>query len=332
MVNGRLRPTWGSEMDSHWAQPAISSPSMKPLLPLVLAATCLSFAPNDSWSADDPLFRSIAVGATPECVVPGFGSKLYITLMGTKRERGDGDGKIVELDGEKVRVLVDGLDDPKGMVFVGGNLITTDFDRIWSVDAQGKKTLLAGPDAFPQPPLYLNDVVVEAGGRTILVADMGNLAAMHSSPGVFWPLDSEQAKALKPLGRIYRVTLDGAVSIVIDHSPRMPNPNGVDVLADGTIRIAEFFRGTLLEWKAGEWRKISDGHRSADGVVHDDAGNIYLTEVRTGRVWHLKAATGEKHLLATLQSAADLYLDQTNHQLLIPDSKAGTIVFVPLAR
>jgi sugar lactone lactonase YvrE len=218
------------------------------------------------------------------------------------------------------------------MVFVGGKLVTTDFDKIWSIDAQGKKTLLAGPDAFPHPPLYLNDVVVEPGEKSILVADMGNLAAMHSSPGVFWPLDSQQAKDLKPLGRIYRVTLEGSVSVVIDQSPRMPNPNGVDVLADGTIRIAEFFRGTLLEWKSGEWRQISNDHRSADGIVHDNAGNIFLTEVRTGRVWHIKAGSGEKHLLTTLQSAADLYLDLPNRQLLVPDSKAGLIVFIPLPK
>ena len=297
-----------------------------------LAVLIASFASATLSHAADQKFRSIAVGATPESVVPGFGGKLYVTLMGAKREKGDGDGKIVEVEGEKVRVLVEGLDDPKGIVFVGGKLVTTDFDKLWAVDAQGKRTLLAGPEAFPEAPLYLNDVVVESGGKTILVADMGNLAAMHSSPGVFWPLDSEQAKNLKPLGRIYRVTLDGKVSLVIDRHERMPNPNGIDVLADGTIRVTEFFRGTLLEWKAGEWRQISDDHRSGDGIVHDNAGNIYLTEVRTGRVWHIKAATGEKHLLTTLQSAADLYLDETSHQLVVPDSKAGLIVFIPLPK
>ena len=299
---------------------------------LTFAIAFAGLALTNSLSAADQTFRSIAVGATPESIVPGFDGKLYITLMGAKREKGDGDGKIVELEGEKVRVFLEGLDDPKGIVFVGGKLVTTDFDKMWAIDAQGTKTLLAGPEAFPKPPLYLNDVVVEADGRSILVADMGDLAAMHSSPGVFWPLESEQAKNLKSLGRIYRVTLDGKVTVAIDHHPRIPNPNGVDMLADGTILIAEFFRGTLLAWKSGDWRQISDDHRSADGIVHDAAGNIYLTEVRTGRVWRIKSATGEKRLLATLQSAADLYLDEANQQLLVPDSKAGLIVFVPLTK
>ena len=126
--------------------------------------------------------------------------------------------------------------------------------------------------------------------------------------------------------------MGGKVSVVIDHAPEMPNPNGVDLLDDGTILVGEFFRGTLMEWKAGKWRQISDDHRSADGIAHDRAGNLYLTEVRTGRVWKINARTGAKELLATLESAADLLLDESSNQLIVPDSKAGRIVYIPLPR
>ena len=303
---------------------------MKTTTPLRLVALLGAFGAMNAAPAAETVFRSLAVGATPESVVPGFGGKLYVTLMGEKREKGDGDGKIVVVDGDKVSTFTEGLDDPKGLVFVGGRLVTTDFDKVWEVDEHGAKKILAGPAAFPIPPLFLNDVVVEPGGKSVLVTDMGDLPAMFAGPGVFWPLDSAQAKSLRPLGRVYRITLDGRVSIVIDHSPEMPDPNGVEVYADGTILAGEFFRGTLLEWKAGKWRVISDDHRSLDGIVHDNAGNIWLTEVRTGRVWHVKAATGEKHLLATLPSAADLFLDEAHHQLIVPDSKSGQLVFIPL--
>lgn len=307
---------------------------MKPVsqsLPaLVFAAAFTAFA-LPSFAAE-PGFRSLAVGATPESVVPAFGGKLHVTLMGAKREKGDGDGKIVVVDGDQVTVLADGFDDPKGLVFFEGQLITADFDKVWAIDATGAKRLLAGPDAFPQPPLYLNDVVIEPGRGSLLVTDMGNLAAMHASPGVFWPLDSQQAKNIPALGRVYRISREGRVSVAIDHAPEMPNPNGIDLLDDGTVLVAEFFRGSLLAWKAGQWTTLSDDHRSGDGIAHDAAGNLYVTEVRTGRVWHILRATGEKRLLATLQSAADLHLDEKNRQLIVPDSKAGTLVFIPLAR
>ncbi len=263
-------------------------------------------------------------------MIEGFDGKLYVTLMGTKREKGDGDGGIVRIDGDTVTPFVQGLDDPKGIVFAGGKLITTDFDTVWVVDRDGKKSALAAPDAFPKAPLFLNDVAVEPGGKSVLVTEMGDLKAMFAPGGSFWPLDSTEARALPPLGRLYRITLDGKVSVVIDHAPEFPNPNGVDVLADGRILIAEFFRGTLLEWQSGKWRQISGDHRSGDGIVNDGKGNLYLTEVRSGRVWHIDSATGERKLLATLQSAADLILDQKNRQLIVPDSKAGLLVFIPL--
>lgn len=293
---------------------------------LLALSLCLGFAQAE----ERPPLRTLAVGATPESVIHGFDGKLYVTLMGSKREKGDGDGKVVCVDGEKVTDFTTGLDDPKGIVFAGGKLITTDFDKVWSIDAAGTKTLLAGPDAFPSPPLFLNDVVVEPGGKSILVTEMGDLKAMFAPDGSFWPLESDTAKNLPPLGRIYRITLDGKVSLVIDHAPEFPNPNGVDILPDGTILIAEFFRGTLLEWKAGTWRTITSGHRSGDGIVHDDAGNLYLTEVKTGNVWHIRADNGEKKLLAKFVSAADLILDSKNKQLIVPDSKAGLLVFLPL--
>lgn len=303
----------------------------KNLLSHPLALCIASYCTFSSIAiAEDVAFRSLAVGATPESVVQGFDGKLYVTLMGTKREKGDGDGSIVRIDGNKVTTFTEGLDDPKGIVFIGGKLITTDFDTVWAINEKGEKIALASPAAFPKPPLFLNDVAVDPDGKSILVTEMGDLKAMFNPEGKFWPLDTDEAKKLPPLGRLYRITLDGKVSVVIDHAAEFPNPNGVDVLADGTILIAEFFGGTLLEWKSGTWRTISSDHRSGDGIVHDAAGNLYLTEVKTGNVWHIKAANGEKKLMTTLQSAADLILDEPNRQLIVPDSKAGLLVFIPL--
>jgi hypothetical protein len=51
--------------------------------------------------------------------------------------------------------------------------------------------------------------------------------------------------------------------------------------------------------------------------------------VRTGNVWAIDA-DGDKRLLATLQSAADLILEEFAAELIVPDSRAGTLVFIPL--
>jgi sugar lactone lactonase YvrE len=308
------------------------NPAIRASFPRAISAlTAISLSLTSIHAQEEPpSFRSLAVGATPESVAYGFDGKLFVTLMGPKQEKGDGDGQVVMVDGDKVSVFTEGLHDPKGIVFVGGKLITADHDKVWFIDAKGEKTLLAGPDAFPKPPMFLNDVVVEPGGKSILVTEMGDLKAMFSPEGGFWPLDGDEAKNLPPLGRLYRITLEGEVSLAIDHASEFPNPNGVDALPDGTLLIAEFFRGALLEWKEGKWRTISSDHRSGDGIAHDDAGNLYLSEVKTGNVWHIKSDSGERKLLATLQSAADLILDEKNQQLIVPDSKAGLLVFIPV--
>ena len=274
-------------------------------------------------------FRRLNVGLKPESSVYGFGGKLYVTLMGETRVKGDGDGSIVMIEGDKVTTFTKGLDDPKGIVFVDNRLITTDFDTVWAIDAEGKKTILAGPDAFPKPPIFLNDVAIEPGGKSILITEMGDRNGMLNPEGKLWPLESEEARKIALLGRIYRITLDGKVSVAIDHSPEMPNPNGVDALDDGTILVAEFFRGNLLEQKDGKWRSMSSDHRSGDGIVHDAKGNLYLSEVFTGRVWRIDAKSGEKRLLASLESAADLILDEKKRELIVPDTKAGKLVFIP---
>jgi sugar lactone lactonase YvrE len=281
-------------------------------------------------TAEESKIRSFDVGLKPESSVHGFGGKLFVTLMGETREKGDGDGSIVVIEGDKVSTFTQGFDDPKGIVFIDNHLITADFDTVWSIDAEGRKTVLAGPEAFPNKPLYLNDVAVEPGGKGILVTDMGDRNGMMNPNGELWPLDSEEARNIANLGRVYRITLDGKVSIVVDHSPEMPNPNGVTALKDGTLLVAEFFLGKLLERKDGKWRAISGDHRGADGIVVDGKGNLYLSEVRTGRVWHIKAETGEKRLLATLESAADLILDEIKQELIVPDTKAGKLVFIPV--
>ncbi len=319
------------QLSQSWGTFSVPATVRYNTLPSVTALLSIPFCLGTLFAQPEgaKFFRSLAVGKTPESVVRGFDGKLFVTLMGETRERGDGDGKVVMVDGEKVSVFAEGLNDPKGIVFVGGKLITADLDKIWAIDEKGEKTLLAGPEAFPKPPLFLNDVVVEPGGKSVLVTEMGDLKAMFSPEGSFWPLDGDEARNLPPLGRLYRVTLGGEVSVVIDHAPDFPNPNGVDVMEDGTILIAEFFRGTLLERKEGKWRTICSDHRSGDGIVHDASGNLYLTEVKTGNVWHVRADSGEKKKLATLESAADLILD--GEELIVPDSKAGVLGFIPLA-
>jgi sugar lactone lactonase YvrE len=280
-----------------------------------------------------PLPRKLAVGANPESVTRGFDGDLFVSIMGPTRKRDDGDGKVVRVRGETVTDFTTGLNDPKGIVFAGGQLITADFDTVWRIDAQGKKTVLAGPKDFPFPPAFLNDVEVEPSGQSILVTDMGDVAKMRDANNQLWARNSAQAKEIKVIARVYRISLTGKVTEVIPPDARMLNPNGVDVLKDGRIRIAEFFSGDVLEWNQGKWKAIAKGHRSGDGIVHDSKGNFYISEVMFGKVTRYQRGNPVGQELSAglgLKSAADIVVDEAHGQLIIPDSKAGELVFIAL--
>jgi sugar lactone lactonase YvrE len=280
-----------------------------------------------------PLPRKLAVGANPESVTRGFDGDLFVSIMGPTRKRDDGDGKVVRVRGETVTDFTTGLNDPKGIVFAGGQLITADFDTVWRIDAQGKKTVLAGPKDFPFPPAFLNDVEVEPSGQSILVTDMGDVAKMRDANNQLWARNSAQAKDIKVIARVYRISLAGKVTEVIPPDARMLNPNGVDVLKDGRIRIAEFFSGDVLEWNQGKWKAIAKGHRSGDGIVHDSKGNFYISEVMFGKVTRYQRGNPVGQELSAglgLKSAADIVVDEAHGQLIIPDSKAGELVFIAL--
>jgi len=274
--------------------------------------------------------RSIPVGPNPESVTRGFGGDLFVTLMGETRKDGDGNGRIVRVAGESVSVFATGLDDPKGIVFSGEHLITADFTRVWKIDSAGQKILLAGPSDFPHPPAYLNDVALSPDGRSILVTDMGAVTKMRNPEGQLWPVDSVEAKAIPVIARVYRITLDGQVSVALDATPVMLLPNGVSAPDADTLLIAEFFTGNIYEYSQGQRQLLASGHRGADAVERDTDGTLYVSEVITGHVWAITPG-GKKVLLTDrLTSAADFYLDLDLRQLVVPDTKAGTIVFLPL--
>lgn len=278
-----------------------------------------------------PAQRNLAVGATPESVTKGFGGKYFVTLMGASRKLGDGDGKIVKVDGDKVTVLTEGLDDPKGIVFVANRLITADFDKVWSIDAKGKKTLLAGPSAFPTPPTFLNDVVVSPDKKSVLITDMGAVTKMRDANNKLFAINSPEHKAIPVIARVFQVTLEGKVTEVIAPTAKMLLPNGIDVMANGRIRVAEFFTGDVLEYNKGKWKTIAKGHRSGDGLVHDSKGRFYVSEVMTGRVTRYEAdGSAPKEYGTGLKAAADHFLDEKAGVLIVPDSKAGELVFLAL--
>lgn len=272
-------------------------------------------------------FKTIQIGNRPESVTKGFGGHYYATVMG---EPGPGDAAVKVIRGDKIEVFASGMDEPKGIAFVGNHLITTDLKRVWKIDQHGHKSVLADEKDFPHAVSYLNDTAAMPNGKGVFVTDMGARDKMNGPDGL-WPLGSDEAKALPHIGRIYSIGLNGRVRLVVDASRDMACPNGVSAPDDKTLLIAEFFHGNLLQHRGKRTTILNSGFRGADAIERNRKGEIFVSSWTQGKVWKLDPdGKNPKVLVEGLQSAADFYLDEPANQLILPDMKAGTLIFVPL--
>jgi len=270
----------------------------------------------------------VEVGTKPESITKGFNDNYYVTIMNGKE---NGDGEVVEISKNGVNVFAKGFDEPKGIVFLKDHLYFSDLNKIWKVDKNGNASIFVEKSDFPVEVLYLNDVSLDAENKGIYIADMGATKYMRDGDNNFWPLDSEEAKLVPQLGRIYHIDLDGSITIKQDTSSLMLNPNGVGVDNNGNIMVGAFFLGNLLVTKNGKLTPLKGTYRGADAVEQDSNGNYYVSSWSEGKVWKIDSKTEASNILIEgLQSAADFYLEEDKGRLLLPDMMAGKVYEVSL--
>ena len=293
-------------------------------LSLLLLATSLC------WTATAAEKKIIEIGTKPESVCRGFGGKLYVTMINGGEP---GDGEIKVLDGDEPKVFAKGLNNPKGMAFVGGFLVVSDETMVRKIDKKGHVSVLAEAKDFPKEVTFLNDVAASRDGKSVYVTDMSHPKWMFEADRKLWPVDSE--KAIAPMtGCVYKVTLDGEVSLAVPPGDKkMPGPNGVTVIGkkdQETLLMGDFFTGNIVSYADKKFRVVAKGMRGAD-AVEVMGSKIYVSSWPLGKVWSYDRKTKKTTVLADdLTTAADFYLDRKGKQLVIPDMLAGKIVFLPI--
>lgn len=288
---------------------------MKSRFVLGVVLFCAALSSAVAAAFEMPVVTPLADGLkNPECTAVGVGSlNGKATFMLVVSEIGefdkDGDGRVTIIDGSKKTPLADGLDDPKGMVFVGGQLFVTDKTRVWRIGTKGSKEVFAAAEAFPVAPKFLNDIAADSAGN-LYVSDSGDLMGGG--------------------GAIYRIAADGKVSTVVDASnPTIKTPNGLLPDGDDGLLVLDFGSGELnrLSLADKQFTKIADGMQGGDGLVRDYDGNIYATSWAQGKVFLLRDGKGPAvEYGPKLTSAADLCLHPKTGQLLIPDMKEGKLL------
>jgi glucose/arabinose dehydrogenase len=277
-------------------------------------AVLILLAPLQTASAQ-PLPKPLVTGlVNPESVCVGPGGKLYVSTIGEFDQ--DGDGAIMAIVDGKAVPFVTGLDDPKGLASYQRWLFVADKTKVYRIDAAQKTPkveLFAPANAFPVPPLFLNDVVVDPESGMVYVSDSG----LKGSGGA-----------------VYRITPNGLVSTVIDarRLPGLQSPNGLAMDGASHLILADFGSGFLYRIKLadGSYEKIAEGLDGADGVTWDNHGRLFVSSWKHGKLFVIPRPGDAPKLVAEgFQSAADTCLDPTGRFILVPDMKAGTITAIP---
>ena len=277
---------------------------------LVLAAPAMASAAE----LPKPLVEGLV---NPESVAIGPDGKMYLSIMGEPGKAGG--GSVVRIDNGKPVTVVSDLDAPKGIAFFGPWIFIVDKTKVLRVDLNPrfgggvKVDMLAPANAFPVPPIALNDIAIDPESGAVFVSDSGAKGAG---------------------GAVYSISFNGLVKTIVNEKtlPALNEPNGLAMDGASHILLADFGTGILYRIKLadGSSEKLADGMDGADGVTWDNYGRLFVSSWKTGKLFGIPKPGAKPVLVAEgFKSAADTCLDPTGQSILVPDMKAGTLTAIP---
>jgi len=269
---------------------------------LFLLSALISIALNAHES-----LNAISGLESPESVAQDANGDIYVSEIGEFNK--DGDGKItrISIDG-KLSTFASGMDDPKGITFIGRSLYVTDKNRVLKVEPDGKWTVFGSTMAFPQTPVFLNDITSDEAGN-LYVSDSGNL---------------------KSGGAIFKIAQNKKITLVLDeNTPEILAPNGLWIIKNDLYEV-DFSSGILykINLKNKSISKIAEGFGGGDGLIRF-RNNFFVSDWKNGKIFKVQ---GSKVSLFRdgFSAAADIALSFDRKSIMTPDMKAGSITFVPI--
>jgi sugar lactone lactonase YvrE len=269
---------------------------------LVLLTTLISITLNAHES-----LNAISGLVSPESVVQDAMGDIYVSEIGEFNK--DGDGKITRISTDgKLSTFASGMDDPKGITFIGKSLYVTDKNRVLKVEPDGKWTVFGSTMAFPQTPVFLNDITSDEAGN-LYISDSGNL---------------------KSGGAIFKIAQNKKITLVLDEStPEILAPNGLWIIKNDLYEV-DFSSGILykINLKNKTISKIAEGFGGGDGLIRS-GNNFFVSDWKNGKIFKVQ---GSKVSLFKdgFTAAADIALTFDKKSIMTPDMKAGSITFVPI--
>ena len=247
--------------------------------------------------------------STPESVLYDEANDVYLVsnINGKPLDKDDNgfisrvkpDGTVETLkwiDGARADIR---LHAPKGMAIHGDTLFVADIDTVRAF-VMSTKTELMGrgvPGAT-----FLNDLATGPDG-TLYVSDSGMTAS-------FTPNGSDA---------VYRFGKTGASAVV--KGTWLAQPNGLAVGSEGVTIVPNGGKAVIRLTEGG--KKVDTlatmPGAGMDGLVRQDANNLFASSWETKTVYHIDVATRSVHPVVTgVESPADIGFDTKRKRILIP--------------
>ena len=276
---------------------------MKNLRVFLILLLTLFTAPS---KAQDSL-NVISGFTSPESVIQDAKGDIYVSEIGEFNK--DSDGKItrISIDG-KLSTFASGMDDPKGLTFIGKSLYVTDKNRVLKVEPDGKWAVFGSTMAFPQTPIFFNDITSDESGN-LYVSDSGNL---------------------KTGGAIFKIAKDKKITIILnENTPEILAPNGLLVVKNDLYEV-DFASGILykINLKTKSISKVAEGFGGGDGLIKS-GDSFFVSDWKNGKIF--KVLRNKVTLYKEgFTAAADIALSYDRRSIITPDMKTGSVTLVPI--
>jgi sugar lactone lactonase YvrE len=253
----------------------------------------------------------------PESAIAAKDGRVYVSEIGEFGKDRDGQITVVDKNGE-AKVFAQGLDDPKGLAIVGKDLYVADNHRVIKITPDGKTSVFVAAEAFPEAPQFLNDLESDAAGN-IYVSDSGDLKGVG--------------------GAIYKINPQGKVTTIINgkQDARVLAPNGLLMgKTPNCVMVVDFVSGVLyrLDMKKNNLIEVAKGFGGGDGIVKGKKDQFFVSDWKNGKVFSVKLEKGTvpngELVKEGFAAAADIAPSLDGKFLLVPDMKAGELVYLPV--
>jgi sugar lactone lactonase YvrE len=254
----------------------------------------------------------------PESIAIGPGGTVYVSETGEYEKAND--GYISILENGQLKRFASGLDDPHGIKWYRDHLFVADnMGIVWRIDSKGNPERFVDATDFPRKVTNFNDLEIDAAGN-LYISDSGDWEGRG--------------------GVIYRIGQDRKISVVLTDEDdwRLVSPNGLLMDGPNKLLVVDYTTGILFRVDArGEGKtmeRLAPGLGSADGLVRDARGRLFITSFSTHKVYVLTRPDAKPQELevAGIESAADLAISPDGKSLLIPDMSGGRLAIVPMPR